>query len=96
MRCTVAARIANPSLPPASHQTTAPHSINRHHVTIAITQQRRQPENFLLTDKSEAAVVKATDFGLSVFFREGQEEFSDIVGSAYYVAPEVTDEAGVG
>lgn len=50
--------------------------------------QHTQPENFLLTDKTEAAEVKATDFGLSVFFKDGQE-FSDIVGSAYYVAPEV-------
>lgn len=33
-------------------------------------------------------VAQATDFGLSVFFKPGQE-FADIVGSAYYVAPEV-------
>ncbi|KAH9325289.1 hypothetical protein KI387_005467, partial [Taxus chinensis] len=32
--------------------------------------------------------LKATDFGLSVFFKEGQL-FRDIVGSTYYVAPEV-------
>lgn len=47
-----------------------------------------KPENFLLQDAAEEAPVKATDFGLSVFFKDGQE-FSDIVGSAYYVAPEV-------
>jgi calcium-dependent protein kinase len=47
-----------------------------------------KPENFLLTDKTEAANIKATDFGLSVFFKDSQA-FSDIVGSAYYVAPEV-------
>lgn len=47
-----------------------------------------KPENFLLADPSEKAVLKATDFGLSVFFKEG-EMFSDVVGSAYYVAPEV-------
>lgn len=47
-----------------------------------------KPENFLLTDKTDGAVLKATDFGLSVFFKENQV-FRDIVGSAYYVAPEV-------
>ncbi|QCD78907.1 calcium-dependent protein kinase [Vigna unguiculata] len=46
------------------------------------------PENFLLLSKDENAPLKATDFGLSVFFKEG-EMFKDIVGSAYYIAPEV-------
>lgn len=30
-----------------------------------------KPENFLLADKSEDAVLKTTDFGLSVFFKPG-------------------------
>lgn len=47
-----------------------------------------KPENFLLANKREDAVLKATDFGLSAFFKPG-EVFKDIVGSAYYVAPEV-------
>ncbi|PIN11173.1 Ca2+/calmodulin-dependent protein kinase, EF-Hand protein superfamily [Handroanthus impetiginosus] len=47
-----------------------------------------KPENFLLSDKSENAPLKATDFGLSVFIEEGKV-YKDIVGSAYYVAPEV-------
>ena len=47
-----------------------------------------QPENFLLTDGSAAARLKMTDFGCSVFYQDGQE-FSDLVGSAYYIAPEV-------
>uniref|UniRef100_A0A7S0WKH2 Calcium-dependent protein kinase n=1 Tax=Chlamydomonas leiostraca TaxID=1034604 RepID=A0A7S0WKH2_9CHLO len=47
-----------------------------------------KPENFLLSDKTATAQLKATDFGLSSFFQEGQI-FTDIVGSAYYVAPEV-------
>eukprot|EP01025_Chloroclados_australasicus_P049366 TRINITY_DN5618_c1_g1_i1.p1 TRINITY_DN5618_c1_g1~~TRINITY_DN5618_c1_g1_i1.p1 ORF type:complete len:498 (-),score=89.57 TRINITY_DN5618_c1_g1_i1:1369-2862(-) len=47
-----------------------------------------KPENFLLSDESSNAVLKATDFGLSVFFKEDQK-FHDVVGSAYYVAPEV-------
>ncbi|KAL0398764.1 UNVERIFIED_CONTAM: Calcium-dependent protein kinase [Sesamum radiatum] len=47
-----------------------------------------KPENFLLSRKDEKAMLKATDFGLSVFIEEGKV-YRDIVGSAYYVAPEV-------
>ncbi|CAA0284647.1 unnamed protein product [Arabidopsis thaliana] len=47
-----------------------------------------KPENFLLSSKDEKALIKATDFGLSVFIEEGRV-YKDIVGSAYYVAPEV-------
>ncbi|XP_052179134.1 calcium-dependent protein kinase 2-like [Diospyros lotus] len=47
-----------------------------------------KPENFLLSDRSEKARLKATDFGLSVFIEKGKV-YRDIVGSAYYVAPEV-------
>ncbi|KAJ0575091.1 putative protein kinase CAMK-CDPK family [Helianthus annuus] len=47
-----------------------------------------KPENFLLSTKDENAMLKATDFGLSVFIEEGKVH-RDIVGSAYYVAPEV-------
>ncbi|GLT83553.1 hypothetical protein SLE2022_018360 [Rubroshorea leprosula] len=47
-----------------------------------------KPENFLLSSKDENAPLKATDFGLSVFIDEGKV-YRDIVGSAYYVAPEV-------
>ncbi|KAK7300074.1 hypothetical protein RJT34_10906 [Clitoria ternatea] len=47
-----------------------------------------KPENFLLSSRDEKALLKATDFGLSVFIEEGKV-YRDIVGSAYYVAPEV-------
>ncbi|KAL9395467.1 hypothetical protein Peur_009720 [Populus x canadensis] len=47
-----------------------------------------KPENFLLASKDDKAPIKATDFGLSVFIEEGKV-YSDIVGSAYYIAPEV-------
>jgi serine/threonine protein kinase len=49
-----------------------------------------KPENFLLSSKSEVAELKGCDFGLSVFYRPN-EVFQDIVGSAYYVAPEVME-----
>ncbi|CAK9184757.1 unnamed protein product [Ilex paraguariensis] len=47
-----------------------------------------KPENFLFGNKKENSVLKAIDFGLSVFFKPG-ERFSEIVGSPYYMAPEV-------
>ncbi|KAL8140160.1 hypothetical protein V2J09_006181 [Rumex salicifolius] len=47
-----------------------------------------KPENFLFANKKENAALKAIDFGLSVFFKPG-EQFSEIVGSPYYMAPEV-------
>lgn len=47
-----------------------------------------KPENFLLASKDPNALIKATDFGLSVFIEEGKV-YNDIVGSSYYVAPEV-------
>lgn len=47
-----------------------------------------KPENFLLLSKDEDSPLKATDFGLSMFFKPG-DVFKDLVGSAYYVAPEV-------
>ncbi|KAL5546327.1 hypothetical protein UlMin_006014 [Ulmus minor] len=48
-----------------------------------------KPENFLFTNKKETAPLKAIDFGLSVFFKPGNLLFTDIVGSPYYIAPEV-------
>eukprot|EP00891_Asterochloris_glomerata_P002436 jgi/Astpho2/2436/fgenesh1_pm.00044_%23_18_t len=47
-----------------------------------------KPENFLLTTPADDAVIKAADFGLCTYFKPGQR-FRHIVGSAYYVAPEV-------
>ncbi|XP_008776807.2 calcium-dependent protein kinase 18-like [Phoenix dactylifera] len=47
-----------------------------------------KPENFLFKSAKEDSPLKATDFGLSDFIKPGRK-FHDIVGSAYYVAPEV-------
>ncbi|CAA3025716.1 calcium-dependent kinase 32-like [Olea europaea subsp. europaea] len=47
-----------------------------------------KPENFLFANKKETAPLKAIDFGLSVIFKPGQK-FDEIVGSPYYMAPEV-------
>ncbi|KAG5251654.1 hypothetical protein OIU76_007876 [Salix suchowensis] len=47
-----------------------------------------KPENFLFTSGSEDADMKLIDFGLSDFIKP-DDRLNDIVGSAYYVAPEV-------
>ncbi|KAE8690008.1 Calcium-dependent protein kinase 32 [Hibiscus syriacus] len=47
-----------------------------------------KPENFMFENEKETAVLKAIDFGLSAFFKPG-ERFYEIVGSPYYMAPEV-------
>ncbi|EYU40050.1 hypothetical protein MIMGU_mgv1a011511mg [Erythranthe guttata] len=56
--------------------------------SMGVMHRDLKPENFLLLSKDEDSPLKATDFGLSVFFKPG-EVFRDLVGSAYYVAPEV-------
>ncbi|KAL8117601.1 CDPK-related protein kinase isoform X1 [Apium graveolens] len=47
-----------------------------------------KPENFLFKSKDEDSQLKAIDFGLSDYVKT-DERLNDIVGSAYYVAPEV-------
>ncbi|CAI8602141.1 unnamed protein product [Vicia faba] len=45
-------------------------------------------ENILFAIKYETAPSKVTDFSSSIFFKPG-ERFNEIVGSPYYMAPEV-------
>ncbi|KAF5734223.1 Calcium-dependent protein kinase 3 [Tripterygium wilfordii] len=56
--------------------------------SMGVMHRDLKPENFLFLSKDENSPLKATDFGLSVFFKPG-DVFKDLVGSAYYVAPEV-------
>lgn len=56
--------------------------------SMGVMHRDLKPENFLLLSSDDDSPLKATDFGLSVFFKSG-EVFRDLVGSAYYVAPEV-------
>ncbi|KAK1272827.1 Calcium-dependent protein kinase 6 [Acorus gramineus] len=56
--------------------------------SLGVMHRDLKPENFLLLNKDDDTSLKAIDFGLSVFFKPGQV-FTDVVGSPYYVAPEV-------
>nr|GMD19143.1 calcium-dependent protein kinase 11-like [Ipomoea batatas]GMD59178.1 calcium-dependent protein kinase 11-like [Ipomoea batatas] len=56
--------------------------------SLGVMHRDLKPENFLFDSPDEDAKLKSTDFGLSVFFKPGQY-MSDVVGSPYYVAPEV-------
>ncbi|CAG9316326.1 unnamed protein product [Blepharisma stoltei] len=48
-----------------------------------------KPENFLLTTRLPDAELKMIDFGLSTKFSEDQKELHSVVGTPYYLAPEV-------
>lgn len=47
-----------------------------------------KPENFLLSDATDNANLLACDFGLGAFYHPG-DVLTSLVGSPYYVAPEV-------
>ncbi|XP_004497622.1 calcium-dependent protein kinase 20 [Cicer arietinum] len=56
--------------------------------SLGVMHRDLKPENFLFVNHEEESPLKTIDFGLSMFFRPG-ETFTDVVGSPYYVAPEV-------
>ncbi|TMW87111.1 hypothetical protein EJD97_020407 [Solanum chilense] len=56
--------------------------------SLGVMHRDLKPENFLFVNEEEDSPLKTIDFGLSMFFKPGQI-FDDVVGSPYYVAPEV-------
>ncbi|MBA0587897.1 calcium-dependent protein kinase 26 [Gossypium raimondii] len=56
--------------------------------SMGVMHRDLKPENFLFVNDEEDSPLKAIDFGLSIFFKPG-DTFSVVVGSPYYVAPEV-------
>ncbi|XP_044507157.1 calcium-dependent protein kinase 26-like [Mangifera indica] len=56
--------------------------------SLGVMHRDLKPENFLFVNEEEESPLKAIDFGLSIFFKPG-DIFTDVVGSPYYVAPEV-------
>ena len=63
-------------------------SVVAHCHSMSVMHRDLKPENFLFESDKKDSRILCTDFGLSVFFKPGQQ-FSEVVGSAYYVAPEV-------
>lgn len=59
----------------------------QHCHSLGVIHRDIKPENFLWEDATYTN-LKAIDFGLSAFFKPGKF-FKDLVGSKYYVAPEV-------
>ncbi|KAK3157023.1 hypothetical protein QOZ80_2AG0115170 [Eleusine coracana subsp. coracana] len=59
---------------------------NRH--SLGVMHRDLKPENCMLLNKDDDLSIKVIDFGLSVFFKPG-DVFSELVGSPYYIAPEV-------
>ncbi|KAH0453708.1 hypothetical protein IEQ34_018032 [Dendrobium chrysotoxum] len=56
--------------------------------SLGVMHRDLKPENFLFVNMMESSPLKMIDFGLSIFFKPG-DAFTDVVGSPYYVAPEV-------
>ncbi|KAL1211157.1 Calcium-dependent protein kinase 25 [Cardamine amara subsp. amara] len=56
--------------------------------SLGVMHRDLKPENFLFVNDQEDSPLKAIDFGLSMFLKPG-ESFTDVVGSPYYIAPEV-------
>ncbi|EMS58448.1 Calcium-dependent protein kinase 2 [Triticum urartu] len=56
--------------------------------SLGVMHRDLKPENFLFVNQKEDSPLKTIDFGLSIFFKPGGI-YSDVVGSPYYVAPEV-------
>ncbi|XP_020266505.1 calcium-dependent protein kinase 17-like, partial [Asparagus officinalis] len=56
--------------------------------SLGVMHRDLKPENFLFVNRTEESKLKMIDFGLSIFFKPG-DTFTDVVGSPYYVAPEV-------
>ncbi|XP_020205845.2 calcium-dependent protein kinase 11 [Cajanus cajan] len=56
--------------------------------SLGVIHRDLKPENFLFDTTAKNAQMKAIDFGFSVFYKPGQT-FDDIVGTPFYMAPEV-------
>ncbi|KAK8708532.1 hypothetical protein V6N13_059570 [Hibiscus sabdariffa] len=56
--------------------------------SMGVMHRDLKPENFLFVNEKEDSPLKVIDFGLSLFLKPG-DTLSAVVGSPYYVAPEV-------
>ncbi|XVF63625.1 hypothetical protein PTKIN_Ptkin09bG0101500 [Pterospermum kingtungense] len=55
---------------------------------MGVIHRNLKPENLVLLSKDENSPIKVIDFGLSLFIEEGRM-YEDLVGTAYYIAPEI-------
>ncbi|KAI5001682.1 hypothetical protein ZWY2020_026332 [Hordeum vulgare] len=78
-----------PSSPMPPTPTAATNSFLHLPFSWPVHHRIRSSQNFLFSSKEENSPLKVIDFGLSDFVKP-DERLNDIVGSAYYVAPEVT------
>ena len=56
--------------------------------SLGVMHRDLKPENFVMASQDEDAAIKAIDFGLATYF-EPNEKFTEKLGSACYMAPEV-------
>ncbi|KAH9651766.1 calcium dependent protein kinase8 [Citrus sinensis] len=56
--------------------------------SMGVMHRDLKPENFSFISRDDNALLKVTDFGSALLFEEGQV-YRDIVGSGFYIAPEV-------
>ncbi len=61
----------------------------KHLHSLGICHRDLKPENFLLANKREDGEIKLIDFGLSKRYHEKEQHMHTVVGTPYYVAPEV-------
>lgn len=59
--------------------------------SLGIVHRDLKPENIIFENQSETSDIKIIDFGVSRKFFKNNEELNSIVGTPYYVAPEVLD-----
>lgn len=52
-----------------------------------------KPENFLFDNKSEEAHLKLIDFGCSRFLNNSQKKMKKLVGTLFYMAPELLEQS---
>lgn len=87
--------VGAPGAPPPTEAFVARHvramaRFLAHAHALGILHRDVKLENFLLSSADlGTATIKAADFGLSTFLRPGERSVRGVVGSAYYMAPEV-------
>jgi len=61
----------------------------RHLHAHGIVHRDLKPENFMLASSDEDSEIKLIDFGLSKRFIQPNQHLHTVVGTPFYVAPEV-------